>query len=77
LPPLDPPPSARLPAVPETGSIKPVQGRIDAVPGAYVAGHGGARLPPLYLTIRSSPKLADGRRVRMHLESGSGLPAVV
>jgi predicted RNase H-like nuclease len=39
LPALDPALSLRLPAVPRTGSIKPVEDRIDAVLCAYIGAH--------------------------------------
>lgn len=39
LPALDPALSSRLPAVPRTGSIKPVEDQIDAVLCAYIGAH--------------------------------------
>ena len=39
LPVLDPPLTARLPAVPPTGNLKPIEDRIDAVLCAYIAAH--------------------------------------
>jgi predicted RNase H-like nuclease len=39
MPELDPPLSPRLPVLPRTGSLKPVEDRIDAVLCAYIAAH--------------------------------------